>query len=1012
MKRKLLLFICAFFVSISIYAQERNVTGIVSDAATGEPLPGVNVVLKGTTIGTTTGVDGDFSLNVPDESTILIFSFIGYIDEAIVAGDRSVINVALMPDIMSLEEFVVVGYGTQKKVNLTGSVVTVDGDELSAKPVMTASMALQGVASGVTVTQSSGKPGGDGGTIRIRGIGTLGNSNPLVLIDGVEGDLNGVDANDIESISVLKDAASAAIYGSRAANGVILIATKRANQGDVKVNYKSYVGWQEFTGLPKYVSGYDYMIKNNEAMINAGKTPVWTDDYIQQYQSNSGLYSKEYPDVSWQDLFYSGSGLQQHHNVNVSGGGEKLHSMLSLSLMDQQGIIPGFNYKRYSVRLNNDYKVSDKIQFKLDVNGRFAPAQEPSQGEANISENVQRLPALMAVYTPEGKYSTNFMNYGNPLALLLDAGNRFSDSYNITSRFVANIQPIDGMDIEFAYSPNINMSFAKSNATPVAMYESDDSAPVMFTPSKSSLFESYSKSWTNTLHGLISYNKSLGSHNLSGLAGYEQIDYKTNWLNAYRENFAFLDYMEMSNGSVINMNNGGSASEWSLRSFFSRLNYNFQEKYLLEANVRYDGSSRFATGNKHGLFPSFSAGWRVSEEGFMSGIEWMDNLKLSASWGQLGNQNIGTYPFASVVNLGLNYVFNDAPVPGAALTEMANEKISWETTTTTNIGLDFGIFNNKLSGTFEYYIRNTDDILLRLPVPTTIGLSAPYQNAGKVKNVGWDFNLNYKNYDNTFKYSVGFILSDVQNEVVDLKESGPYIGGFTITREGDPIGALYMLESDGFFQSQEEIDNHATQFGTLAPGDIKYVDQLTVDTDGDGIPDAADGKIDADDRVLVGSNIPRYSFGVNLEAQYKGFDALLFLQGVGKRQTYFDQYVGWAFYNLGNIQEYQMDSWSPDNTDATQPRVIDGSSHNNFNSSDFWMYNAAYFRIKTVQLGYTIPSNVVRTLGVDKLRLYFAANNLFTSHSLPDGWDPEQPMGQSATYPITSSYVFGLELNF
>ena len=1003
----LLIFVLGYSVA---FGQSGSVTGVVKDN-NGIPMPGVTVVVKGTTLGTVTDAYGEFALNVPETNRILLFSFIGFESQEVDVTGSNSIEIQLKISTIGLDEVVAVGYGTQKKVNLTGSVETIGGEELAAKPVIMTSMALQGVASGVTVTQSSGKPGGDGGTIRIRGIGTLGDSNPLVLVDGVEGNINGVDPNDIESISVLKDAASAAIYGSRAANGVILITTKRAKQGDVKVNYKGYAGWQEFTGLPKYASGYDYMLKNNEAMINAGKTPIWTDDYIQQYQSNSGLYSREYPDVDWQELFYSGSGLQQHHNFTVSGGGEKLHSMLSLSYMDQEGIIPGFNYTRYSVRLNNDYKVSDKIQVKMDLHGRFSPTEEPSQGEGNISQTVQRLPALMAVYTPGGKYSTNFMNYGNPLALLLDAGNRYSDYYTITGRFVANVQPIEGMDIELAYSPDIGMSFTKSSATPTAMYESDDSEPVMYTPSKSSLSQSYSKSWKNNLHGLISYTKSVGNHNLSGLAGYEQIDYKTNWLSAYRENFPFLDYMEMSNGSVINMNNGGSASEWALRSYFGRLNYNFNEKYLLEANVRYDGSSRFATGYKYGTFPSFSAGWRISEESFMSEIEWMDNLKLRASWGQLGNQNIGTYPFASVVNLGLDYVFNDAPVAGAALTDMANEEITWETTTTTNVGLDFGLFN-KLSGTFEYYIRNTDDILLRLPVPMTIGLSAPYQNAGKVKNTGWDFNLNYSNYDKKFKYSVGLTLSDVKNEVVDLKGSGPYIGGYTITREGDPISSLYMLQSDGLFQSQEEIDNHATQYGKLAPGDIKYVDQITVDTDGDGIPDATDGKINADDRVLVGSNIPRYSFGVNLDVQYKGFDASLFLQGVGKRQTYLDGYVGWAFYNLGNIQEYQMDSWSPENTSASQPRVIDGSSHNNFNASDFWMYNAAYFRIKTFQFGYTIPSKVVKSAGIDKLRFYFAANNLFTIHSLPDGWDPEQPMGNTGSYPITSSYVFGIDLSF
>ena len=503
----------------------------------------------------------------------------------------------------------------------------------------------------------------------------------------------------------------------------------------------------------------------------------------------------------------------------------------------------------------------------------------------------------------------------------------------------------------------------------------------------------------------------MGQHSLVALAGYEQIDFKSNNMFAYREDFPFIDYMVMNNGSVINMNNGGTGYEWALRSYFGRLNYNFDEKYLLEANVRYDGSSRFSEGNKYGVFPSFSFGWRASEEEFLADKEWLDNLKVRASWGQLGNQNIGNYPFASVVNLGNNYIFNDTPVPGAALTDMANEDITWETTTTTNIGLDFGVFN-KISGSFEWYVRNTDDILLRLPVPMTIGLTAPYQNAGKVKNTGWDFNLNYTNHDNEFKYSVGFVLSDVKNEVVDLKGSGPYIGGYTITQEGEAINSLYMYESDGLFQTQEEIDNHAKQFGTVAPGDIKYVDQITVDTDGDGVPDEADGVINADDRVIVGSNIPRYSFGIDLSAQYKGFDFSLFLQGVGKRDTYLDGYIGWAFYNLGNIEKWQMDRWTPENTGASYPRLIDGSSHNNFNASDYWVYNSAYLRGKTLQFGYTIPVGITNKLGLDKLRVYFSGNNLFTISGLHKGWDPEQPQGNTSVYPVTSTYVFGVDLSF
>jgi TonB-linked SusC/RagA family outer membrane protein len=1008
MKKILIMLILVLGCSV-VFGQSGKITGSVIDN-TGSPMPGVTVVVKGTTLGTVTDENGQFGINVPEANQVLVFSFVGFETQEIDIAGKSNVDIQMEASTIGLEEVVAVGYGTQKKVNLTGSVVSVDGEELAAKPVISASMALQGVAPGVTVTQSSGKPGGDGGTIRIRGIGTLGNSNPLVLIDGAEGNINGVDANDIESISVLKDASSAAIYGSRAANGVILITTKRAKAGDTKVNYRGYAGWQRFTGLPEYVDGYTYMIANNEAVANAGRTPLWSDEYMANYKEQSGLYSFEYPDVDYQDIMFTGSGLQQHHNLSISGGNDKIGSMLSLSYIDQNGQVEEYSYTRYSLRINNDYKPSDWLQFKLDLAGRISPVEEPLRGESATIESVQRLPALLAVYLPDGRYSTNFMNYSNPLALT-ESGTRKIDYYTFSGRLSMNIQPLKGLDVEIAYLPDFGYSYSNLFEKPIAMYRPDSAEPAMMTPSKSSLSENFSRSWTNNLHGIINYSKAINEHNITLMAGYEQIDYKTNWFRAYRENFAFTEYPVMNNGSVINMNTGGTGSEWSLQSLFGRINYDFRGKYLIEANARYDGSSRFATGNKFGFFPSFSAGWRISEENFLKNSSWIDNIKVRGSWGTLGNQNIGNYPFASVVNLGRNYTFNNTPVNGAALTNMANEDITWESTTTANVGLDFGFFG-KLMGSFDYYIRNTDNILLQLPVPNIIGLTAPYQNAGKVKNTGWDFSLNYQKNTGQFNYGIGLVLSDVVNEVVDLKGSGPYIGGYTVTREGDPIGALYMYESDGLYRTDEELANAPTQFGKLALGDIRYVDQLTVDTDGDGIFDAGDGKINASDRVIVGSNIPRYNFGLNLDAKFKGFDFLVFFQGVGKRETYLDGYNGWTFFNFSNIQKYQLDAFNKEtNPNGKMPRLIDATSHNNFQSSDFYTHNAAYLRIKTLQVGYTIPSKISRLAGLSKTRIYFSGNNLFTFHHMPKGWDPEQSMGYSNNYPIVGTKVFGLDIS-
>ena len=1007
--KNLIVFVCGLLLSTTIWAQQKTITGNVSDE-TGQPLPGVNVIVEGTTVGTVSTPDGTFSLDVPAKAGTLLVSFIGYKTQKIDIVSTSNVSVQLELDAIGLEEVVAVGYGTMKKVNLTGSVATISGEVLTSKPVAMASMALQGVASGVTVTQSTGFPGEDKGTIRIRGIGTLGNSNPLILIDGFSGDLNRIDPNDIESISVLKDAAAAAIYGSRAANGVILVTTKRGKKGKVKLNYRGFFGWQKFTDNPEYVDGETYMTKHNEGMINVGKTPLWSDEYMSAYKTNSGLYSYEYPDIDYQDLYYDGSGFQHNHNLSISGGNETLSSMLSLSYLDQKGIVKPVGYKRYGVRINNDYKLSDKIQFKFDLN-IINSVNDYTQGSGGITASIQRYSPLVAVYTPDKKYSTNYLGYPNAIASLYDSGYLKKNGMTIDSKFAMNVQPIDGMNLNFTYSPNYSTSYQVVQRIPVELYTPGTEGPSQVDPNLSTLKESFYRSYSNSLNLVGTYTKSFGNHTIDLMGGYEQIDWHTTGFWASRENFPFIEYAVLNNGSEENKKNGGTKSEWALRSYFGRAKYDFSGKYLLEANIRYDGSSRFAPGNKYGLFPSASAAWRVSEESFMDEYDWIDNLKLKASWGEMGNQNIGTYPYVSVVSLGQNYVFNNKPVNGAALTKMANEMITWETASTLNFGLEVGLFN-KISAGFEYYVRNTRDILLTLPVPGTIGLKPPYQNAGKVKNVGWDFNLMYRNHDNEFKYSVGAVLSDVKNEIVDLYESGPYIYDYSIRRVGDPMDALYLLESDGLFQTQDEIDNHATQIGTVAPGDIKYVDQITVDTDGDGIPDATDGKINAEDKIVVGSNIPRYSYGLDLSANYKGFDMTLFLQGVGKRQSFYKGQVAWPFYNIGNIQKYQLDSWTPENKDAGYPRLIVGSSHNNFQSTDYYMYNSSYLRVKTFQLGYTIPGKTTKKLGIDKFRVYGSANNLFTFTGVPPGWDPEQPQGSSFQYPITASYVFGVDITF
>lgn len=556
------------------------------------------------------------------------------------------------------------------------------------------------------------------------------------------------------------------------------------------------------------------------------------------------------------------------------------------------------------------------------------------------------------------------------------------------------------MDLEFNFSPQFGDTLQKSFFKAVSTYEPDAVAPAYTFPAKSTLTQEDARSWGTTMHFLLRYNRSFASHNFHFLAGYEQITYRNDNFNAFRDDYALPQYVELNAGSIANWQNGGTALEWALRSYFGRLDYDYKGKYLVEANLRVDGSSRFASGNQYSTFPSFSAGWRISEEPFMKDVEWLSNLKLRGSWGELGNQQIGTYPFASVIDLGVNYIFGGAPANGAAQTDMANHDISWESTASTDFGIDASFFQNRLRLSYDYYVRNTSGILLQLPIPAIVGLNKPYQNAGSVKNTGWDLELSYQNQVGAFHYSVGFNLSDVRNEVTSLKATGPYISTYTIDEEGQPIDALYGYKAIGLFQTQDEVDKSPAQFGNLAPGDIKYKD-----VNGDGV-------INADDRLVMGSQVPRLTYGLNLSASWKGFDLSALIQGVGKKNVFLYSDAVWAFYNGGKIQDWQLDYWTPQNPNAKYPRLIAETTHNNFQNSSFWVFNSAYGRLKNVVLGYSLPKTLLDRTFIDNLRVYVSGQNLFMVDKMPQGWDPERPSGTASVYPISSTYVFGLNLTF
>lgn len=994
--------------------QQLDVSGTVQDPG-GNALAGVTITQKG--VGqaiAVTNADGTFTLNAPVEAT-LVFSLIGYgNEEATISG--STINIVMTSVVANLDEVVVVGFGTTKKVNLTGSISSVSGDEMAKRQVGQSSMALQGMVPGVTVTQNNGQPGTDGGTIRVRGVGTLNNSNPLVLVDGVVMSLDHIDVSSIESISVLKDAASSAIYGSRAANGVILITTKRGREGQFAFSYDGYLGKQSPTNLIAPVNGLDHMNLINEAHTNVGRSPLFSQDYIQNYIANKDTDPDNYPDSDWQAALLNGGGMQQNHVLSVTGGTDRIKFFGSFGYLNQDGLIDNVNFQRYYFRLNTNVKLSEKLSGSFDLYVRnqdrksianagpfMGPAAfAPSTSTGLIFGLINKLPATQAIRYTNGLWAEG-QNGANPAAIVNEGGWWQQTSFPLAGNFSLDYKPLEYLTARVAYAPTYSQPITRSFNNVVKTYDPQGNQRFA-VPSINELNEDMAVSREDQVDLTLAFAKDYNNHSVSAMGGYQYLNANYSGFAAFRDNFLFPDYTVLSAGSSDNMRNSGYAGAWSLISYFGRANYAFAGKYLFEANIRYDGSSRFSEGNKWGTFPSFSAGWRLSEETFMADTRnYLDDLKIRASWGLLGNQQIGSdYPFAPTVSLNPRYISNDQVVNGAAILDLANTDITWETTEMTNIGFDLRLLR-RLSVSFDYYRKETRGILLQLSIPRTMGVTAPFQNAGVVENKGWDLQLDYSDYSKPFKYAATVVLSDVRNKVLDLK--GIQQTGTIVNREGYPINSLYLLRSGGLlsaadFDTEGNYLHTPTQFGVVAPGDIRYVN----------IND--DNVVNAADREVLGSTIPRYTYSFNLYLGYRNFDFSTLLQGVGKVDGYLTSNAIAPFQFGGTANEYQKDRWTPENPGAVFPRLTFGENHNT-QHSDFWMRSAAYVRLKNVQIGYTLPSVAAKSLRIQQARLYISGENLLTLHNFWDGWDPEiSPGSDGSYYPQVKTFNVGLNLKF
>lgn len=977
--------------------QKRKYKGVVKDGS-GNPIIGANVLVENSNTGVITDIDGNFDLEA-EQGAVLKISYIGYLTQSIKLGNKQNLSVVLKEDTEMLDEVVVVGFGTQKKVNLTGSVESVSVKDINKRLVGQTSLALQGLVPGVSITQRSGQPGRDGGTISVRGKTTLGNNDVLVLVDGVEMGIDDIDPSLIESISVLKDAASAAIYGSRAANGVILITTKRAETDKFDISYSGRMGWQRAIELPKKVGALDHMRMLDLANTNVGNSPIYSSEKIEEYAKNMTSNPDLYPDTDWYDLCLTNSGFTQDHFITLSGGSKRIRTIANLGYMSQAGIIANSDYKRYTFRINSDMELMKNLTARLDAHVIYGKREEPSNPD--IFNWLSRIPANESGILSNGKWGKGWNGY-NPLAMAKDGGTSNVKKPDALFNFSLIYKPIKDLTIQATYSPHYYEVHQSIYEKSIRTYNADGSLAYT-APEQSSLSESTTQNMRQQFTASATYDKTFGVHGITALLGYQQDSYRYDIHGGSRLDFPFSDFPVLDAGGIEGQKSTGTAKEFALQSVFGRLNYSLFDRYLFEANVRFDASSRFAKGHRNGVFPSFSMGWRVSEEKFWVPLKSVvSNLKFRVSWGQLGNQNVGDYyPFASLVNIeGINYIFNNKGVSGAAITNMANKDITWETTTVTDFGIDATLWN-KLNVSFDYYYKKTKDILLQLDVPLIIGLNAPMQNAGVVENRGWDLSLSYNDKIGDFTYRAAFNISDVRNKILDMK--GVNQTGLLVNREGEEMNSIYGFKAIGYIQPEDYDANgnykYAKQFGNFGPGDIRYEDVKQ------------DGFITSEDRQILGGTIPRYTYGLSLYGAYKGFDLSMLFQGVGKANGYIEGHGIQPFFEGGTVQEQHKDYWTNENRNAKFPRLAFNET-NNIQYSSFWMKNAAYCRLKNLQVGYTLPKKWTEKCSMENVRIYFSGDNLFTISDFWKGFDVEAPVGNGNYYPQVKTISFGIDVKF
>lgn len=1028
MRRKVLLLMSMLLWGIaSVYAQQFSVTGTVIDKKLGEPIIGASILVRGTTNGAITDLDGNFNLANVSTNSHLVISYIGYQSQTIkIEGGKRSYKIDLVEDSKTLDEVVVVGFGTQKKINLTGSVETVNSETLENRPIRSATDALQGAISGVTVNSGTGAPG-EFASLKIRGSSSINSGGALVIIDGMPGDINHVSPQDIENISVLKDAASSAIYGARAAEGVILITTKKGQSEKTRVEYNGNISFNTPTRLPKSNNAYDHAMLSNLAFTNAGLAvnfpqealdAIGNPDIVSIPKGNDFIYTGN---MDWIGTMMDHS-FQENHNLTISKSTDRLNYLFSASWLDQNGMFSEYgpdNFDRINLRSNIGVDIiKDKLTFDsrinyTNINKLYHPKFSAEMGDDNDA-NGWSIPYItfiqagpnMPIYDQNGNYARNRMQL-NPIQALREGGEGTFKRQKLEGIFTLSYKPLKGLLLKAIGGGVITNDQRKEWRRAYGKYGPDGLISMgagQTGPNSVNQRNAHSQYLTGQL--LAEYGTVIKElHDIKVMGGWSAEENLSDNLQAKRTDIVGNDLPALNLGSTDGWSNSADETDWALVSGFMRLNYAFASKYLMEANFRADASSRFSKKNRWGVFPSVSLGWRITEEKFMENQKLFSNLKVRLSWGQLGNQNgLGLYDHIAQYKVGGYYPFAAGLGQWAVNEVLPSEERTWETVEMKNIAVDMSFLNNRLSVSGEYFIKKNKDMLVSIEVPSIVGIDVPTGNYGELEIKGWEVSLSWKDKIKDFSYGVSFNLSDQKDKLVDygIKYNG-FTAGVNKKVQGYSLGSIFGYETDGYFTSQEEVANSAVYNRAITgPGDIKYIDQDN------------DGKITApNDLVYLGTTTPRYVFGLGLNADWKGFDFNVLFSGVGKRNFYLNQEIMAPFSVTWGNFSYTLhnDYWTPENPNAALPRHYAGVGHN-YQISDHWLQNAAYLRVKNLQVGYTLNKKMTDAIKLQKVRVYFSGDNLAEFSKLNKAFDPELTSTTGFMYPIMRSFSFGLNVIF